>query len=122
MRQVYVKHISKKYAVAGDAYIEDDPIPPGKVITYHRAAAYFAELTSSEYINWYIKNGGQRLWIGDDKPGTTGGPAQRDLQLTLGEGMSLGCYSANITTDEVFHFVATGCLSDLESWRMIVGD
>jgi len=122
MRRVYVNHLSNKYAVAGDAYLEDDPIPPGKVFAAHRASAWFNNFATTEFIRWYIKVGGQRLWIGDDKPGTTGGPAQRDLRITLGEGMSLGVYSPDITTDEIFHLVITGCMFDLKTWRSTVGD
>lgn len=117
MRQVYVKHVLKKYAVAADAYLEDDRIPPGKVIVYHRTAAWFDNIANSEFLRWYIKYAGQYLWLGDDKPGTTSGPAQRDLQVTLGEGMIMGVYSADITTNEVFHLVLTGVLYDLETWR-----
>lgn len=122
MRQVYVKHLSKKYAVSGDAYLEDNPVPPGKVLTVHRSSAWFDNFGTSEFVRWYIKLAAQRLWLGDDKPGSTSGPAQRDLQCTIGEGMSLGVYSPDITTDEIFHLVITGCIFDLETWRMSAGD
>lgn len=117
MRQVYVKHLSHKYASALDAYLIDDPVPPGKVLTMHRTSAWCDELTNSEYIRWFLCISGERLWLAESKPATTGGPAQRDLQTTIGEGMCLGVYSAEITTDEVFHLVITGCLFDLEAWR-----
>lgn len=117
MRQVYVKHLSNKYAAAADKYLSDEVVPPGKVLHCHRTAAWFDNLAITEALRWYIKIGHQYLWLGDDKPATTGGPAQRDLQTTIGEGMAIGVYSANITTNEVFHLVITGTLHDLESWR-----
>lgn len=119
MRQVYVKHLSNVYSVAADAYLEDDPVPPGKVLLCHRTAAWFTNIANSEYIWWYLKHGAERLWLGDDKPGSTDGPAQRDLQTEIGEGMAFGVYSPDITTDEVFHLVITGCLYDLDHWRML---
>jgi len=118
MRQVYIKHISHKYASALDQYLSDCPVPPGKVLVIHRTSAWFDNFGTTEFVRWYIKLGHQYLWLGDDKPGTTSGPAQRDLQTTIGEGMCLGVYSPDITTDEVFHLVLTGCLHDLAGWRM----
>lgn len=117
MRQVYIKHLAKKYAVAADKYLSDDQVPPGKILEIHRTAAWFDTLATTEALRWYIKVGHEYLWLRDDTPATTGGPAQGDLQIHIGEGMSIGVYSADITTDEVLHLVVTGELHDLDTWR-----
>lgn len=122
MRQVYIKHLQRTYAASGDEYLENGPISPGKVLIAHRVSAWFDNLATTEAIRWYIKIGHEYLWLGDDKPGTTGGPAQRDLQVHLGEGMVLGCYAADIASTEALHFVITGELWDLEDWRNVKPD
>jgi len=121
-RQLYIKHLLHVYAASADAYIQDDPVPAGKVLVAHRVAAWFTNCSTSEFVLWYILKDRKYLWLGDDKPGTTGGPCQRDLQTTIGEGMSFGAYSPQITTDEVFEFVITGCLIDLDLWRTSIAD
>ena len=120
MRQVYIKHLAKKYAAAADKYLSDDQVPPGKILDIHRVSAWFDNLATTEAVRWYVKIAHEHLWLGDDKPATDGGPAQRDLEMHIGEGMSIGVYSADITTDEVFHLVVTGCLYELDPWRKIV--
>lgn len=119
MRQVYIKHLTHVYAAAADAYIIDDPVPPGKILLAHRSAAWFTNIANSEFIWWFIRIAHENLWAGMDKPGATNGPAERDLQTEFGEGVRLGCYSPDITTGETFHFLITGCMYDLEHWRML---
>lgn len=118
MRQVYIKHLSLKYATSDHKYLSDEPVPPGKVLDVNRVSAWFDNLATTEAMRWYIKVGHQYLWLGDDMPATTGGPAQRLLQMSIGEGMAIGVYSADITTDEILHLVITGVLTKLEAWRL----
>lgn len=117
MRQVYIKHLRRTYSASGDEYMEDKPVPSGKILDAHRVSAWFDNIATTEVIRWYLKVGHEYLWLGDDKPGTTGGPAQRDLEMHLGEGVILGCYAPDLASNEVLNFVITGCLWDLEDWR-----
>lgn len=117
MRQIYIKHLQRKYSASPDNYLEDEKVEPGKILLCHRTAAWFDNIATTEAIRWYIKIGHEYLWLGDDKPGTTSGPAQRDLQTVIGEGMSIGCYSADVGSTEVLHLVITGELWDREDWQ-----
>lgn len=121
MRQIYIKHLRRAYSTSGDEYLEDEKVAAGKVLDAHRVSAWFDNIAATEAIRWYLKVGHEYLWLGDDKPGTASGPAQRDLETHLGEGMILGCYAPDIASNEVLHFVITGCLWDIEDWRSIVG-
>jgi len=102
---------------SGDEYLDDLPVPEGKVLEVHRISAWFTNCATTEPVRFYVKDGHEYLWIGDAKPLSTSGPCDTNLDAHLGEGKVLGCYSADVTTTETLHLVVTGCLWDLEDWR-----
>ena len=117
MRQIYFKHLSRSFSSTPDDYLEDRKVQPGEVLVINRVAAWHDNIATTEAMRFYVKIGHEYLWLGDDLPGTTGGPAHADLNIAIGEGMTFGCFAPSIASSELQHLVITGELWDRFSWQ-----
>lgn len=117
MKQAYFKHLTRTYSATPDDYLEDEQVRPGKMLVVSRIAAWHDNIATTEAMRFYVKTGEERIWIADDTPDTTGGPAHTDLNIPVGEGAAVGAHAPSIAGTEVQHLVVVGELWEAEDWK-----
>jgi len=116
MRQPYLKHIRRTEAATPTYYTEDDRIDPGRVLVVRCLAVSWSAMATTESGQFYIQDGGEKIFLGDDMPSVTGGKAYWTGQAFVGEGDCVGVYTPDSASADVISFFVVGELWDLIDW------
>jgi len=117
MRQVYLKQIKRTEASTPTYYTKDDQVKPGKLLVIRNLSVTWSAMATTESGQFYIENGGQNIFLGDDVPSVTGGKACWSGQAFVGEGDKVAVYTPDSASADVIYFDIVGELWDLKDWE-----
>lgn len=117
MRQIYHNEIILTEPATPGHYLYDNPVDPGKILAIKNLSVYWDGFKTSETGQFFIQDGGRKIFLGDDVPDRTSGHAYWSGQASLGEGDQPAVYCPDSEADDQIHFFVSGELWDLNYWR-----
>lgn len=117
MRQVYHNEVILTEPATPGHYLYDDPVDPGKVLIVRNLAVYWDGFKTSETGQFFIQDGGRKIFLGDDVPARLNGHAYWNGCVYLGESDKAGVYCPDSAAADVIHFFISGELWDLADFR-----
>ena len=120
MRQVYSRETKRTEDVIPTLYTKDEQIEPGKILVVRNLSASWLAMATTEPGCFYIDDGGQKIFLGDDVPAKVGGQASWSGMAFVGEGDFVGVYTPDSVNADVISFFIVGELWDLKDWEKMV--
>jgi len=117
MKQVYLREVKRTEASTPTYYTKDDQVKPGKLLIVRSLALTWSDIKTSETGQFYIQDGGQKIFIGEDVPDRQGGHAFWQGEALVGEGDLIGAYTPDSANGDVIYFDIVGELWDLKDWE-----
>lgn len=117
MRQVYAKEIKRIEASTPTYYTKDDPIEPGKILVVLNLAVTWSDMKTTQTGQFYIQDGGNKVYLGDDTPARAGGHAYWAGRSFAGEEDYVGVFTPDSESADVISFFVVGELWDLKDWE-----
>ena len=117
MRQVYHNEVILIEPATPGHYVYDDPVDPGKVLLIRNLAVTWSDIAITESGQFFIQDGGRKIFLRDDLPSVVGGLATWKGLIYCGEGDRPGVYVPDSAEDDVIHFFVSGELWDLADFR-----
>lgn len=117
MRQSYIKRVIVTEPATAGHYFYDDKIGPGKVLVLKNLCATFSALATTEEVQFFVEDGGVKMFLGEDFPLVVGGYPHWEGSVLVGEGDRAGVYIPDSDTDDVISFFIFGELLDLADFR-----
>ena len=117
MRQPYLKHIRRTESATPTYYTEDVRVDPGKLLVVRNLAVSWSGFETSETGQFYIQDGGEKIFLGDDVPAKQDGHAYWKGHAFVGEGDCVGVYTPDSVSGDIIYFFIVGELWDLEDWQ-----
>ena len=118
-KQVYLKKITRTEAATPTLYTKDEQIEPGKILVVRNLSVSWSDMATTEPGCFYIDDGGQKVFLGDDVPAKEGGKASWSGHAFVGEGDLVGVYTPDSTSGNVISFDIVGELWDLKEWEKV---
>ena len=120
MKRVYLKEILRTEASTPTNYTKDDQVKPGNLLVVKSLALTWSGMKTTETAQFYIQDGGQQIFIGEDVPDCQGGHAFWQGEAFVGEGDLIGAYTPDSVDGDVIIFDIVGELWDLKDWEKMV--
>lgn len=117
MRQIYINHVTRIEATTPTLYTYDDRVAPGKVLILRNLCCTFTAMKTSESAQFFVDDGGQKPFLGDDVPARQGGHAYWTGCVPIGEGDRVGAYTPDSAAADLIQFSIFGELWDAKAWR-----
>lgn len=117
MRQVYHNEVVITEPTPPGHYVYDIPVSPGKVLLVRNLAVYWAGFKTSQTGQWFIQDGGRKIFLGDDTPARESGHAYWTGQVYVGEGDQIGVFCPDSELNDTIYFYISGELLDLADFR-----
>lgn len=117
MRQAYLNEVILTEPAICGHYVYDQVVRPGKVLLLRNLAVYWDGFKTSETGQFFIQDGGNKIFLGDDVPDRASGHAYWTGQVCAGEGDRPGVYCPDSEAGDIIHFFICGELFDLADWR-----
>ena len=117
MRQVYHNEVILTEPATAGHYVYDDLVDPGKVLLLRSLAVTWSDFGTGESGQFFIQDGGRKIFLRDDLPSVDGGLATWKGLIYCGEGDIPGVYCPDSAAGDVIHFFVSGELLDLADFR-----
>jgi len=117
MKDIYIKRVLLTAAAAGDDYLYDERVDPGKILVITNLCATWSAMAVTEEAHFFVEVGATKMFLGEDVPYDTGGHPRWTGMVALGEGSRVGVYCPDITTADVVELFIFGVLWDAKSWK-----
>lgn len=117
MRQAYINKVLVTEPAAAGHYFYDEKVSPGKILVVKNLCATFSALATTEEVQFFIEDGGVKMFLGDDFALVVGGFPHWQGSVSIGEGDRAGVYIPDSATGDVISFFVFGELFDLADFR-----
>lgn len=117
MRLVYHNEVILTEPATPGHYLYDKPVTPGKILLVRNLAVYWDGFKTSETGQFFIQDGGRKIFLGDDVPDRTSGHAYWTGHVYVGEGDKAGVYCPDSEAADTIYFSISGELLDLADFR-----
>jgi len=117
VRQVYDNEVILTEPATPGHYVYDDPVYPGKVLLIRNLAVTWSDFGTGESGQFFIEDGGRKIFLRDDLPSVAGGLATWKGLIYCGEGDRPGVYCPDSDAADVIHFFISGELLDVADFR-----
>ncbi len=118
-KQVYLKNITRTEVATPTLYTKDERVEPGKLLVILNLSVSWAAMATTEPGCFYIDDGGQKVFLGDDVPAKAGGQASWSGNALVGEGDLIGVYTPDSASADIISFDIVGELWDLKEWEEV---
>lgn len=117
MRQAYHNEVILTEPATPGHYVYDYRVDPGKILVVRNLAVTWSGFKTTETGQFFIQDGGRKIFLGDDVPDIQSGHAFWTGQVFVGEGDKAGVYCPDSAASDVIHFFISGELWDVADWR-----
>lgn len=117
MKRVYLKQVIRTEPSTPTHYTYDDKVDPGRVLVIRGMTVHWHNFKTSEAGQFFIEDGGQNIFIGEDTPDRTHGHAYWSGTVAIGEGDRPAVYTPESEASDLISFSIYGELLDLDDWR-----
>jgi len=117
LRQPYINRVFVTEPATPGHYFYDDYVRAGHILVLKNLCANFSALGTTEEVQFFVQDGGVKIFLGEDFALVTGGYPHWEGSVSIGEGDRAGIYIPDSATDDVISFFIFGELFDLADFR-----